>query len=61
MNKFSVNYANPVLTKHCFNTLKELRLILNELKGIRIERMSDDMPKHMRTLCMGHNYLNEIK
>ena len=56
-NKYSINYTqHGYLTMHSFDTVKELKAILNDLQGIQVKPMpSEFMPDNMYKLCLMHN------
>lgn len=54
--KYSITYAKEGhLTKHCFDTTKELKEILKKLKGTIVKPMVEGLPKNMYMLCVEHN------
>jgi len=54
--EYSIAYTkNGHLTKHCFDTTKELKEILKKLKGTIVKPMAEGMPKNMYILCVEHN------
>ena len=54
--KYSITYVKEGhLTKHCFDTTKELKEILKKLKGTTVKPMVEGLSKNMYMLCVEHN------
>lgn len=57
MNKYCIRYAKKGnYISHSFDTVKELKAILSELKGVTVDCNLECNPINIKKICLSHNH-----